>query len=213
MTKLYKLTTEDFKTRKCYPNETTWGENVTHSGTGKGDLCGPGYIHAYLTPELAVLLNPIHANIKNPVLWEAEGDIVKKDGQMKVGCISLTTTKQVPLPNITKERRIAFAILAAKEIYDDQKWIEWADNWLNGSDRSIKSAKAAYSAAQAAASAAQAAASATQAAAYSAFYSACATHAAASAAQAAYSATSATHAAHAEKNIDLVKIAEKAMEY
>ena len=80
---LYKLTRQDFTTY----NETLWGENVTHEAMGEGiQLCTEDVIHAYLSPELAVLLNPIHADYDNPVLWEAEGEIVVNKDNTKVGC-------------------------------------------------------------------------------------------------------------------------------
>ena len=68
MAKLYKLTDSCGRTR----DGTRWGPGVSHSGTGKGELCGPGWIHAYEHPLVAVLMNPIHANFQNPRLWEAE---------------------------------------------------------------------------------------------------------------------------------------------
>ena len=59
MTKLYKLTDQNHQTR----NNTKWGAGVTHTASGQGDLCTAGWLHAYTSPLLAVLLNPIHANI------------------------------------------------------------------------------------------------------------------------------------------------------
>ena len=38
MIKLYKLTDGDGQTR----GGTQWGPGVSHSGTGEGELCGPG---------------------------------------------------------------------------------------------------------------------------------------------------------------------------
>jgi len=43
MAKLYKLTDVDGYTR----NNTRWGKNVTHTTDGSGELCGPGWLHAY----------------------------------------------------------------------------------------------------------------------------------------------------------------------
>ena len=80
MIKLYKLTDRDGQTR----NGTQWGPGMSHSGTGKGELCGPGWIHAYEHPLIAVLLNPIHAIFQNPRLWEAEGEVGLRDGQIKM---------------------------------------------------------------------------------------------------------------------------------
>lgn len=137
---LYKLTTQDNKTRKGHYNETTWGEGVSHFGTGEGNLCGPGWIHAYTSPLLAVLMNPVHANIGNPKLWEAEGEVVLSDRGLKVGCRTLTTVREIPLPEVTITQRIAFAILCTKEVCKDAAWNAWANKWLSGEDRSEKSA-------------------------------------------------------------------------
>ena len=155
--KLYKLTDENGQTH----NNTQWGENVTHTASGEGDLCGPGWIHAYTHPLLAALLNPIHANFRSPILWESEGAVGKADGGLKVGTTSLTTLKQIPLPDVTTEQRVRFAILSANATgYADPDWNRWADGWLSGQDRSKKSAWSARSEAAAAWKAAAAAAAA-----------------------------------------------------
>ena len=146
MIKLYKLTDKDGKTR----NDTQWGPGVSHSGTGEGELCGWGWIHAYEHPLIAVLLNPIHARFQTPRLWEAEGEIAIRDGQTKCGCKTLTTIREIPLPSITTETRVRFAILCVKEVCADLPWNAWADGWLSGEDRSeaaaYRSARAAYAA-------------------------------------------------------------------
>lgn len=158
MTTLYKLTDQDGYTRRNYDNACLWGENVSHSGTGKGELCGPGYIHAYTHPLLAVLLNPIHADLPAPRLWEAEGEIAKSDRGLKVGCVTLKTIREMPLPVVTTEQRVRFAILCAKAVYTDAAWLAWANGWLDGTDRTERAARAARVAAEAAAWAAEAAA-------------------------------------------------------
>jgi hypothetical protein len=71
--KLYKLTDRNWKTRAGKDNEILWGPGVTHRAEGKGwGLCSKDLIHAYEDPVLAVMMNPIHAEIKNPVMWEAK---------------------------------------------------------------------------------------------------------------------------------------------
>jgi hypothetical protein len=193
MANLYKLTDSCGKTR----NGTQWGPGISHSGTGEGGLCGPGWIHAYEHPLIAVLINPIHANFKNPRLWEAEGEIAIRDGQLKCGCKTLTTIREIPLPKITTEMRVRFAILCAKEVCADLSWNAWADKWLSGEDRTLAAAEA--SATRAEASAAQAA----EAAALAAYRSARAAAWAASAARAAARAA-------VGHEIDIFEIAEKA---
>jgi hypothetical protein len=136
--KLYKLTNENYETR----NNTKWGENVTHTASGKGGLCSSGWLHAYLSPELAALLNPIHANFSNPILWEAEGEVELSDNDLKVGCKSLKTIKIIDLPLITIEQRVEIAIRCALEICKDEKFTIWVNNWLDGTDRSASSADA-----------------------------------------------------------------------
>jgi hypothetical protein len=146
MIKLYKLTDRDGQTR----NGTHWGPGVSHSGTGEGGLCGPGWIHAYEHPLVAVLLNPTHADFKNPRLWESEGEVALRDGQLKCGCKTLTTVREIPLPKITTEMRVRFGILCAKEVCADLSWNAWADRWLSGGVRSEAAAGTAAAAAWAA---------------------------------------------------------------
>jgi hypothetical protein len=148
--KLYKLTDENGKTR----NNTQWGENVTHIAEGNNvTLCTNGVIHAYVDPILAMMMNTAHSNFMSPQLWEAEGDIVVDNGT-KVGCKSLTTTKQIECPKVSLIQKIKFRILCAKQVYKKEGWNVWADNWLNGNDRTKKAAAAAYDAAYDAAAAA-----------------------------------------------------------
>ena len=132
--KLYKLTDSRGQTR----GNTQWGEGIAHVAQGDAgqDLCSDGWIHAYESPLLAVLLNLIHANFADPQLWKAEGEIGKRDGQLKVGCRRLKTLNRIDLPQVTTNQRVAFGILCAKEVCRDTSWNRWADDWLSGKDRS-----------------------------------------------------------------------------
>lgn len=145
---LYKLTDHYGYTRPGHYNACLWGEGVSHSGTGRGFLCGPGFIHAYTHPLLAVFLNPIHgaygqAVFLNPIhnhglgyrMWEAEGEVVKSDCGLKVGCRTLTTIREITPPEVTTEQRIRFAIFCAKAVCADEEWNAWADDWLNNLNR------------------------------------------------------------------------------
>ncbi len=212
MVTLYKLTNKNCETQ----NNTKWGEGITNNTDGIGELCSSGWIHAYLSPELAILLNPIHANFSNPILWEAEGEVGKTDGQLKVGCKSLTTIRKLSTPVISTEQKIKFAILCAKAVYNEPKFIGWADNWLSGSDRSKSTAQAAEAAtwtARAAARTAEAAAQAAEAATWMARAAEEAkwtARAAAQAAQAAQAAEAATWTARAAEAAEAKWTAEAA---
>lgn len=139
---VYKLTNQDNTTY----NGTIWGENVSRTTNGEGPLCWTGWLHFYIDPYLAVLLNPIHANIRpNPKLWEAEAQgQFKYDRDAKGGCTHLTTLKEIPLPQITPEQKVKFAILCTKmslsetDIYYNQGWLQWADDWLSNKHRKNK---------------------------------------------------------------------------
>ena len=73
----YKLTTQGMATH----NGHTWvvGEKQTITIAGE-ELCTEQVLHYYDSPELAVLFNPIHANIIYPRLWQVECDQVAHDG-------------------------------------------------------------------------------------------------------------------------------------
>ena len=139
MTKLFKLTDQNCETY----NHTKWGEGVTHKTKGYGEMCGPGWLHAYTSPELAVLLNPIHANFSNPILWECEGVVEKTDNGLKVGTTQLTTIKRIILPEVTTIQRVAFGILCSQTVYSNPQFNRWAKDWLTGKDRSAQAAQAA----------------------------------------------------------------------
>ena len=210
---LYKLTTQDFKTREGYPNETLWGRGVSHTAKGHGtELCSDGYIHAYLSPLLAVLMNPIHAGIQNPVVWEAEGSVSVSDG-LKVGCKTLTTVRQIPLPSVTTEQRVRFAILCALAVSKDEAFKIWAGGWLSGSDTSEKAASAAArgAASVAAATSPASAAEAARAAGWAAEEAARAAGWAAEEAARAACAAWAASAADSEVTFDPVETAKEAM--
>jgi len=197
MVTLYKITDSKGQTQ----NNTQWGESVTHKAKNKGkELCTNQVIHAYRDPYLAVFHNPIGGdyNEKTMRVWEAKGKIVVYDG-MKVGCKTLTTTKEIPVPSITTEQRVEIAIRCAVQVYKDPSFIKWADSWLSGEAEAAEAAWVAE-AAWAAARAARAAAGAAEAAARA------AAGAAEAAARAAAGAAGAARAAAGAAGIDLIGI-------
>lgn len=134
--RLYKLTNSEGYSY----NYTRWGEGITHTASGEGGLCGPGWLHAYTHPVLAVILNNIHANFILPLLWEAEGEIEKDDHGLKVGTTKLTTIRQLPLPEVTGTQAMRLAILSVLEVYKQPEVQEWGVRWLANTDRTLLSA-------------------------------------------------------------------------
>ena len=133
---VYKLTDKYHMTR----GQTQWGENVTHQVKWSGFLCSDGCLHAYRSPELAVLMNPIHGHIQNPVLWRARTPKILADDGTKIGMSELTTIERIPLPMPTEEQRVEFAIKVALLQYSESSYVLWAKNWLSNKDRSTLSA-------------------------------------------------------------------------
>ena len=221
----YKLTDQKMRTY----NGFQWKLNKPVETPGAGNLCSCGWLHFYEHPLLAVLHNPIHADIENPRLFEAKvSGKCLKDRQLKIGYTKATLIKELPLPVVALNQRIAYGILCAKITCKDKTFIKWANNWLSGKDRTVDAAHAAAHAAYAAhaADAAYAAAHAAYAAADAAAYAADAAAYAADAAHAAYAAAyaahaaedaaapAAAHAAHATNvELNLLKLAKKALRY
>jgi hypothetical protein len=141
MTELFKLTTQDGLTMQGCEAETKWGPNVTHVSSGQGRMCGPGFLHAYTHPRLALLLNPIYSRIDDPLLWRCDGEVVVCDRGLLVCCKRLTTIETMPLPVLTNDQRIAFAILCAREVTDRPEFLSWADKWCDGTDRTRNTAR------------------------------------------------------------------------
>jgi len=204
MTMLYKLTDQNGQTY----GETQWGPGVTHTAPGTGELCTNGWIHAYTDPLLAVFLNPIHANFQSPRLWECEGEVGADDHGLKVGCISLTTLRELPLPEVALDQRVRFAILCAIRDYSEPRWLAWAEGWLSGADRTAAAAAGAWFAARAAATAWAAAEEAAWAAVWAARAAATAW---AAAAEEAAAAGAVAAAASAAVDLDLAAIAQEAV--
>ena len=151
-TTIYKLTNQDL----CTYNNTQWALGEPKTTSGQGELCGAGFLHAYTDPTLALIMNPIHANFKNPRLFRGEGNLIKEDGGLKIGCDWMVLLEELDLPVITTEQRVRFAIMSALEVHRNEKFVGWVKSWLSGQDRSASSAQAAWSAAKAVWSAARA---------------------------------------------------------
>jgi hypothetical protein len=123
-------------------NNTQWGPGVTHTASGEGGLCGPGWIHLYEHPLLAAFLNLIHAGFKEPILWSVKvAGKSKNDHGLKLGYTSVTTVRKIKLPQPTTTQRVAFGILCALELPQHGQFVKWATAWLDGKDRDRGSAK------------------------------------------------------------------------
>lgn len=147
---VWKLTDSDGFTHE---KSCQWGRRVANPhGVKDGEraLCSPSWYHGYDNAYLAVLMNPIHAKITSPRLWLAEWRGARLDDRgLKFGATELRTLREVKVPVITPEQRVAFAIFCAGQVLDEAScptWHDWAHGWMCGEDRSTNAANAAYAA-------------------------------------------------------------------
>jgi len=151
----YKLVDQNFYSWRGRVGETRWGIGETVHPTGEGnEPCGPGVLHDYADPLLAVAMNPAHANIKNPRMLVLEHEVSPEgDGSKRWTTHSVKVLREEPLPEITANARVRWTILYAKSVLPDEAWTAswryWAEAWLSGTDRSSAAAEAAMAAARA----------------------------------------------------------------
>lgn len=91
----YKLTDMNGATR----NNTQWkiGETKTLPTKKNPELCSGDVFHAYTNLNLGLLLNPIHANIENPRVWEITGKVCVSDWG-KAGMFSQKPVREIEVP-------------------------------------------------------------------------------------------------------------------
>ena len=130
----YKLTNQNLQTYDGFQ----WTVGKWEGTNGAGELCSPGWLHCYDDKLLAVLLNPIHANIQNPRLFRVDVSGKKKTNNgLKFGFSKMRLVEEIPLPGISTIQRGAFGILCALTLPNNATaFIKWSNDWLSGKDRS-----------------------------------------------------------------------------
>jgi len=145
----YKLTDQAMRTHEDF--QWFFGEwySIKKGNRGRG-LCTKSWFHCYTDPLLAVIFNPVHADIPNPRLFQCRvrGKRLIKEGD-KAGFthMMIPAGSELDLPEVSITQRVAFGILCAKQVCKDADWNAWADAWLSGADRSKEAAWVAEAAA------------------------------------------------------------------
>lgn len=111
----YKLTDSDGYSRRNLPGETHWSVGATVAPIGIGvKPCGPGVLHDYEHPLLAILFNPIHAGFINPRMFVLEHDeLPQMDETKRWTTHSVRVVNEMEPPKITLEQRVQWAKLVA----------------------------------------------------------------------------------------------------
>ena len=147
ITTIYKLTDKNLQTSNAFQ----WEIGKWYKTSGKGELCGDGWLHAYHSPDLAILLNPSHADIEEKTmrLFRAEGRGKSLDDKgLKVGFSQMRIVEEIDKPKWTTTQRVAFGLLCAMEVCKNEAWRKWAQDWLSGKDRMEAAAIAVEAAAE-----------------------------------------------------------------
>ena len=149
---LYKLTDQGGYTRE----ETHWDIGILHGKVDKQAnprLCSSDVVHAYRDPDVALLLNPIHANISNPLIWEVKGVICVEDWG-KVGCYDLRVVRKYAIPQWYMHLPTRLRVIVAFAKLCSSASAAYADAYAAAADAAKAAAEAAAHAAAAAAKAA-----------------------------------------------------------
>src|SRR3970040_1858830 len=64
-------------------------------------LCTSGVFHAYHDPLVAVLVNPIHADIRNPRMFQVECSEIVVDDRLKCGTYKMRPVRELDVPRPT----------------------------------------------------------------------------------------------------------------
>jgi hypothetical protein len=202
----YKLTDQKMQTY----NGSQWKLGEWRTTSGEGELCGPGWLHGYSDPLVALLHNPMHAGISPARLFRAEWQgAMKDDHGRKLGVTQMRLVEELPVPTIPNRARRLYAIRCALEVTHLWRtrfprrfkvWSAWAQAVVRGEPTTTTAAAAAAATTAAATTAAAAAAAAAAA-------SAAASAAAYAANIAAYAANNANIAAYAANNANIAPYA------
>ena len=145
---LYKLTNARRQTGlSAHAKKTTWYKGFRPPRLdGNGPVCSGHWYHAYSSPLLAVLLDPIHGDFGEGRrcyrVKVNEADVGDLDSGLKFGFKTGLVLDEVPLPEVTLVQKIAFGILCSLKSPQPGKYFYWAPDWLSGKNRSWESAEA-----------------------------------------------------------------------
>ena len=132
----YKFTTAH---DRSFYGDCQWGAGVTHAVEGPLIRCSNG-IHVYTDPLVGLFLNPTHADIHNPHIWEGEAQGDQIADATKIVVRRFTALRMMNIPEPTTVQRVAFGILCAREMYTEPFFAAWAESWLSKQDRSSAAA-------------------------------------------------------------------------
>lgn len=91
----------------------------------------------YDSPLLAVLETPVVSDNDNKKLFMLHTGSAAEHSK---GAKTYIEVKEVPVPNVNLQQKVAFAIAAVSALYGNEDFRRWAEHWLSDKDRSRGSA-------------------------------------------------------------------------
>lgn len=123
------------------PGGRFWKAGATYLGKGSTEDGGANWLPYYPSPKMALLLNPMDGNFKNPNVWEVE----VQDAPQTPGHTSVRALRVLPHVRLAPEDSVRFALLVALQAYRTGlfpgEFARWARAWLAGQDRSGEAAR------------------------------------------------------------------------
>jgi hypothetical protein len=98
-----------------------------------GDLISRNTWECMSTPQLAVMVNPLHAQSEHTRLFEIrhrEVALVPRRAGVNL------YIRELSVPTVLPAQKLAFAIMAVRDLDYDHPFADWAQRWLSGADRS-----------------------------------------------------------------------------
>lgn len=143
-----KLLDQNLMTR----NTCQWVIGEWKQTSGEGELCSPGWLHAYASLGPALFLNPIHANIRNPVCYRVEvGGRHLSEAGLKEGYTRMRLLHRIAIRyeevSVLHRARMAAGLVAyagVEHVYAcgftnaevenraRNEWQQWVRAWING---------------------------------------------------------------------------------
>jgi hypothetical protein len=125
---IYKLTDQNLQTYYGFQyKRNRWVKVLCDSYE---PLCTQYWLHAYEHPYLAVLLNPIHAQIRNARLFECKWrGKIKNKSWLKLGVSEIILKRELELPVFTdrQKRRFLFRFADFRSILTAEEKTRWQE--------------------------------------------------------------------------------------
>ena len=112
-----------------------WDDGTNYRIYNQGyELCSEQVIHFYIHPLQAAFFAPIHVDDYTKLREVTHHSKMISD-VTRCAAKSVTTGKEIPIPEITIEQRVEIAIRCALKVHPEPEFVAWANKWLSGEDR------------------------------------------------------------------------------